>query len=84
MQMHSVGQLLKDGFVQVSRQGLPEQNGVTHFDAGDSRAQEVQSLLKTNDPAGFTLVDVLAWGALGHAIGFFVLATANNGYTPQF
>lgn len=70
--------------VQVSRQGLPEQNGVTHFEAGDSRAQEVVSMLKTNDPAGFTLVDVLAWGALGHAVGFFVLATANNGYTPQF
>jgi photosystem I reaction center subunit V len=72
------------GIVQVSKQGLPEQNGVTHFEAGDSRAQEVVGMLKTNDPAGFTLVDVLAWGALGHAIGFFILATANNGYTPTF
>lgn len=68
----------------VSKQGLPEQNGVTHYEAGDSRAQEVVGVLKTNDPAGFTLVDVLAWGALGHAIGFFILATANNGYDPQF
>lgn len=68
----------------VSRQGLPVQNGVTHFDAGDSRAQEVTSFLKTNDPAGFTIVDVLAWGALGHAVGFFILATINNGYNPQF
>lgn len=70
--------------MQVSRQGLPVQNGVTHFDAGDSRAQEVTSFLKTNDPAGFTIVDVLAWGALGHAVGFFILATINNGYNPQF
>lgn len=70
--------------IQVARQGLPEQNGVTHFEAGDSRAQEVTSLMKTNDPAGFTLVDVLAWGALGHAIGFFILATSNNGYEPRF
>ncbi|KAG0567345.1 hypothetical protein KC19_7G127800 [Ceratodon purpureus] len=68
----------------VSRQGLPEQNGTTHYEAGDSRAQEAVSFLKTNDPAGFTLVDVLAWGALGHAIGFFILATASNGYNPQF
>jgi len=68
----------------VARQGLPEQNGVTHFEAGDSRAQEVTSLMKTNDPAGFTIVDVLAWGALGHAIGFFILATSNNGYEPTF
>jgi photosystem I subunit V len=69
---------------QIAVQGLPEQNGVTHFEAGDSRAQEVSSLLKTNDPAGFTIVDLLAWGALGHAIGYFVLATASNGYDPTF
>lgn len=68
----------------VAKQGLPEQNGVTHFEAGDTRAQEAVSFLKTNDPAGFTIVDVLAWGALGHAIGFFVLATFTNGYNPQF
>eukprot|EP00897_Mesotaenium_endlicherianum_P000711 jgi/Mesen1/10640/ME000894S10209 len=64
--------------------GLPKQNGVTHFDAGDSRAQEVEGILKTNDPAGFTIVDTLAWGAIGHAIGFFILATAFNGYEPKF
>jgi photosystem I subunit V len=69
---------------QVAKQGLPEQNGVTHFEAGDSRAQEVSSLLKTNDPAGFTIVDLLAWGAVGHAVGFFVLATSSNGYDPTF
>eukprot|EP00897_Mesotaenium_endlicherianum_P006179 jgi/Mesen1/558/ME000105S10736 len=60
------------------------QNGVTHFDAGDSRAQEVEGILKTNDPAGFTIVDTLAWGAIGHAIGFFIVATAFNGYEPKF
>ncbi|KAG6551137.1 hypothetical protein Mapa_007372 [Marchantia paleacea] len=69
---------------QVSQAGLPRQNGVTHFEAGDVRAQEVSSLMKTNDPAGFTIVDLLAWGALGHAIGFFILATASNGYDPTF
>jgi photosystem I reaction center subunit V len=46
--------------------------------------QGCNGLLKTNDPAGFTIVDVLAWGALGHAIAFFILATANNGYEPTF
>ncbi|CAK9228404.1 unnamed protein product [Sphagnum troendelagicum] len=68
----------------VARQGLPEQNGQTHYEAGDDRAQEVVSLLSTNDPAGFTIVDVLAWGALGHAIAFFILATGTNGYDPTF
>ena len=30
---------------------------------------QVQPLaIQTNDPAGFTLVDVLAWGSIGHAI----------------
>jgi photosystem I subunit V len=68
----------------VARQGLPEQNGQTHYEAGDDRAQEVVSLLNTNDPAGFTIVDVLAWGALGHAIAFFILATGTSGYDPTF
>jgi photosystem I subunit V len=40
-----------------------------------SRAQEAVWLLKTNDPAGFNLIDVLSWGALGHAAGYFILAT---------
>ncbi|KAH7435582.1 hypothetical protein KP509_06G070700 [Ceratopteris richardii] len=68
----------------VANQGLPTQNGVTHFEAGDSRAAEVTAFLQTKDPAGFTLVDVLAWGALGHAVAFFILATASNGYDPLF
>lgn len=57
---------------------------MTHAEAGDSRAAENEGLLKTNDPAGFTIVDVLGWGALGHAIGFFILAAASNGYNPTF
>ena len=32
-------------------------------------------LLTSNDPAGFNVIDVLAWGALGHALGYFILAT---------
>ena len=30
-------------------------------------------LLTSNDPAGFNIIDVLAWGALGHALGYFIL-----------
>ena len=26
--------------------------------------------VETNDPAGFTIVDVLAWGSIGHAIAY--------------
>ncbi|KAL0443207.1 UNVERIFIED_CONTAM: Photosystem I reaction center subunit V, chloroplastic [Sesamum latifolium] len=35
----------------VAKQGLPEQNGVSHFEAGDVRAKEYVSLLKSNDPS---------------------------------
>ncbi|GBG78846.1 hypothetical protein CBR_g28070 [Chara braunii] len=68
----------------LAKAGLPTQNGQTHFEAGDTRAQENEGFMKTNDPAGFTLVDVLSWGALGHVVAFFILATASNGYDPQF
>ncbi|KAI3466367.1 hypothetical protein Pfo_023030 [Paulownia fortunei] len=44
----------------VAKQGVPEQNGVLHFEAGDVRAKEYVSLLKSNDPVGFNVVDVLA------------------------
>jgi photosystem I subunit V len=30
--------------------------------------------------AGFTLIDVMAWGSLGHVLAYSVLATATNGY----
>ncbi|KAJ1420528.1 Photosystem I PsaG/PsaK protein [Sesbania bispinosa] len=68
----------------VAKQGLPEQNGVTHFEAGDTRAKEYVSLLKSNDPVGFNLVDVLAWGSIGHIVAYYILATTSNGYDPKF
>ena len=36
--------------------------------------------------AGFNAVDVLAWGAIGHAIGYLVLATTSlnsAGFNPK-
>ncbi|MBA0602868.1 photosystem I reaction center subunit V, chloroplastic [Gossypium raimondii] len=63
---------------------VPEQNGLTHFEAGDTRAKEYVSLLKSNDPVGFNLVDVLAWGSLGHIVAYYILATSSNGYDPKF
>ncbi|KAL6999032.1 hypothetical protein U1Q18_000198 [Sarracenia purpurea var. burkii] len=68
----------------VAKQGLPEQNGLTHFEAGDSRAKEYVSLLKSNDPVGFNIVDVLAWGSIGHIVAYYILATSSNGYDPNF
>merc|ERR1712093_31729 len=36
--------------------------------------------LKTNDPAGFTAVDTLAYGAIGHIVGVGIyLGTAGSG-----
>ncbi|XP_062199641.1 photosystem I reaction center subunit V, chloroplastic [Phragmites australis] len=63
---------------------VPEQNGKTHFEAGDERAKEYAGLLKSNDPVGFNLVDVLAWGSLGHIVAYYILATSSNGYDPSF
>ncbi|KAK4439632.1 Photosystem I reaction center subunit V, chloroplastic [Sesamum alatum] len=68
----------------VAKQGLPEQNGVSHFEAGDLRAKEYVSLLKSNDPVGFNIVDVLAWGSIGHIVAYYILATSSNGYDPKF
>ncbi|XP_021905955.1 photosystem I reaction center subunit V, chloroplastic [Carica papaya] len=63
---------------------VPEQNGLTHFEAGDTRAKEYVSLLKSNDPVGFNIVDVLAWGSIGHIVAYYILATSSNGYDPSF
>lgn len=60
---------------QVERVGMPTQNGKTHFAAGDSRAEEASFITSTNDPAGFNLIDLLAWGSIGHALGFLALAS---------
>eukprot|EP00232_Nephroselmis_pyriformis_P026836 CAMPEP_0182866058 /NCGR_PEP_ID=MMETSP0034_2-20130328/8012_1 /TAXON_ID=156128 /ORGANISM="Nephroselmis pyriformis, Strain CCMP717" /LENGTH=145 /DNA_ID=CAMNT_0024998381 /DNA_START=45 /DNA_END=482 /DNA_ORIENTATION=- len=64
----------------VEKAGLPVQDGKSHFDAGDARAAEMSSLFKTGDPAGFNIVDVMAWGSLGHAIGFAAVAALTNSY----
>ena len=42
----------------LAKAGMPKQNGETHAAAGDIRSQEASFVLKTNDPAGFTIVDV--------------------------
>ncbi|XP_078165669.1 photosystem I subunit G [Carex rostrata] len=63
---------------------VPEQNGKTHFEAGDVRAKEYVGLLKSNDPVGFNIVDVLAWGSIGHVVAYYILATSSNGYDFNF
>ncbi|CAK0784166.1 hypothetical protein CVIRNUC_007369 [Coccomyxa viridis] len=68
----------------AKKQGLPVQNGETNLEAGDRLAEEASFALKTNDPAGFNIVDVFAWGAIGHALGYFALATASLNNTPGF
>ena len=40
-----------------------------------TRAKEASFITTTKDPAGFTLVDLLAWGSIGHALGFLALAS---------
>merc|ERR1712146_231472 len=58
---------------QVSNAGLPLQNGETHAVAGDRLAQEASFVTKSADPAGFNTIDVLAWGSVGHLLGFTAL-----------
>ena len=60
----------------LAKAGMPKQNGQTHFEAGDRLAEEVTFFTQTNDPAGFSLIDVFAWGALGHAAAFYILVSA--------
>ncbi|KAL4422136.1 hypothetical protein ABPG77_006825, partial [Micractinium sp. CCAP 211/92] len=67
------------GGCTVGALALGRFNDQTHFAAGDARAEEASFVLKTNDPAGFTIVDVMAWGALGHAAAFYLLATSSLG-----
>jgi len=57
----------------------PKTTGGTYF---DSLQQEASFITTTNDPAGFTIVDTLAWGALGHALGFAILAATSSGVIP--
>ena len=60
---------------KTSAQGPGVQNGESHFAAGDSRAEEAASVFATNDPTGFTIVDLLMWGSVGHALGYSALAS---------
>jgi photosystem I reaction center subunit V len=53
--------------------------GTTYF---DSLQQDASFITTTNDPAGFTLIDTFAWGALGHALGFAILAASSSGTIP--
>ena len=56
----------------------PGNQPTTNANAGgtffDGLAKETQGALQTNDPAGFTIIDTLAWGSLGHVIGMAILA----------
>ena len=49
---------------------------------GCSYAQEASFITKTNDPEGFNIIDLLAYGSLGHALGFFLLACSSLGTKP--
>lgn len=48
----------------------------------DKLQDEASFIGATNDPAGFTIIDTLAWGALGHALGFAFLAASSSGVIP--
>ncbi|KAK8962207.1 hypothetical protein KSP40_PGU006296 [Platanthera guangdongensis] len=69
-------------FFNFQRENVAKQNGVAHFDAGDTLAGVFTALLKSNDPVGFNLIDVLAWVSLGHIVAYCILATSSNGYDP--
>lgn len=63
---------------QIQKQ-VPKQNNVDYVSAGDNRAKEFSSLIEAgNDPSSFGPIDVLAWGSIGHVIGFTALVLANN------
>lgn len=52
----------------------PKTTGSTYF---DSLQKPASFTVTTNDPAGFTIIDLMGWGALGHALGFLILATSS-------
>jgi photosystem I subunit V len=59
----------------AAKAGPGMQNGQTHQAAGDRLAAESSVVTSTGDPAGFSIPLLLAWGAIGHALGYFALAT---------
>merc|ERR1712118_172326 len=59
---------------QIEKAGLPLQNDVINLQAGMSEGPATDKLateakvFETKDPAGFTLIDTIAWGSLGHVL----------------
>ena len=50
---------------QIAKSDIgPKTTGSTYF---DSLQKPASFTVTTNDPAGFTIIDVLGWGALGNA-----------------
>lgn len=45
-------------------------------------AEEASFIQQSNDPSGFNVVDLLAYGSLGHALGFLLLACNSLGTKP--
>lgn len=41
----------------IEKAGRPKQNDTDYYEAGDVRSAEAFSVMKTNDPVGFNLVD---------------------------
>lgn len=55
----------------------PKSGGATYF---EKLSQDASFIKPTGgDPAGFTIIDVLAWGALGHAVAFAFLGAQSCG-----
>ena len=59
----------------LSTTPTPTPTPTTTTTTNTRRRQEASFALATNDPSGFNAIDTLAWGAIGHALGYFALAT---------
>ncbi|KAI8472717.1 MAG: photosystem I reaction center subunit V [Monoraphidium minutum] len=57
----------------------PKTTGSTYFDA---LQQDASFITTTGDPAGFTIIDTMGWGALGHAVAFAFLGASSSGVIP--
>jgi len=52
----------------------PKSGGATYF---ERLSQDASFIKTTGDPEGFGIIDVFAWGALGHAVAFTILAVSS-------
>eukprot|EP00195_Chlamydomonas_chlamydogama_P011362 CAMPEP_0202900436 /NCGR_PEP_ID=MMETSP1392-20130828/11630_1 /ASSEMBLY_ACC=CAM_ASM_000868 /TAXON_ID=225041 /ORGANISM="Chlamydomonas chlamydogama, Strain SAG 11-48b" /LENGTH=136 /DNA_ID=CAMNT_0049586819 /DNA_START=68 /DNA_END=478 /DNA_ORIENTATION=+ len=52
----------------------PKTTGTTFF---DDLQKDASFTTSSKDPAGFTIIDVFGWGALGHAVGYAILAISS-------